>query len=1117
MAGVRIGILGPLEARDETGRPVEISGPRLRALLVRLALEPGRPVSASRLLDDLWDGAPPGGNALQALVSRLRAATGRDLVEHSPAGYRLALDPAAVDAVAFERAVTAARTLSSPSERAASLRQALDIWRGPALADVADADFARARAARLEELRLTAFEDRMEAELTLGESVSLIPELEAIATAHPLRERLRGLLMRALNAAGRPADALRVYEETRELLSEHLGVDPAPDLAALHLSILRRDPPTTAAPPRFAANPRPAASSPTAPETRFAAGPPATGTPLAAEPQPGAKAEQRAKAQVEPAPAVEERRTNLSAGLTSFVGRDEEIRQLGKMLGESRLVTLTGPGGAGKTRLASEAAAPLVDRLPDGVWFVPLAPMAPGGTGDAVAQAVLVALDVPDLLRQAEGRSAPRPLDRLADLLATRRTLLVLDNCEHVLDGVAAAADRVLAAAPEVRVLATSREPLGITGETLYPVPSLALPPAGAGPATALEHAATRLLADRASAVRPGFTVDETNVADLVEICRALDGIPLAIELAAARLRSLTPAQVAARLGDRFRLLTGGSRTALPRHRTLRAVVDWSWDLLDDDERTVLARLSVFAGGATPEAAERVCGAGLSADVIDVVASLVDKSLVMADGDAEPRYRLLETVRVYARERLDESGETDAVRAAHAAFFLELAERAEPELRRSDQLAWVERLTTERDNHNAAFQTVLENGDVRNGLRLVSALVWYWLMRDLEREACTWAAAVHRLAGDEPPPGLEEEYALCAFSGTVITRADQDGPAPEFFGETIAELLRFLPERPRHPLSVIARPASHLFVNEVPAAAEGFRELTGHPDPWVGAIAKTLLTFITLHSGDVEASYASARESYEGFRAIGDRLGMGITLTVLLHISLSQGRPEEAVEYGEEARRYAAQGVNPDQGSTLLIRLAGARAALGDTERAYRELAEGIRTAVRIGEYADATVGYITQAEFHMRDGDLAAAYESARRALELVEPRAARQDFHSATTLTYSRLGTLAAAEGDFERAAEWHARALRHVDPKSMLVNHTIASVVEGIAGLAVARGEFERAAELLGMAHGARGFNDEQGYDRREVIAAVLPVLGQDAFDAAYERGRSATLEDALALTP
>ncbi|MEV4259333.1 hypothetical protein AB0J52_39760, partial [Spirillospora sp. NPDC049652] len=527
--------------------------------------------------------------------------------------------------------------------------------------------------------------------------------------------------------------------------------------------------------------------------------------------------------------------------------------------------------------------------------------------------------------------------------------------------------------------------------------------------------------------------------------------IPLAIELAAARLRALTPAQVAARLGDRFRLLTGGSRSALPRHRTLRAVVDWSWELLDDAERTVLARMSVFASGATPEAAERVCGRDLPADVIDVIASLVDKSLVMADGDAEPRYRLLETVRVYARERLDETGETAATRAEHAAHYLELAETAEPQLRRSDQLLWIERLTAERDNFNAAFQTVVDTRDVRTGLRLVTALVWFWLMRDLEREACAWATAVHRIAGDEPPPGLGEEYAICVFTGTAVASASGEGIAPQLFGDTILDLLRFLPERPRHPMAVAARPVARLFAADLPAAAEGFRGLVDHPDPWIGSIAKTMLTFNALHEGDLDAAQELAQQSYGEFRDLGDRFGMGVTSLVLLQISLSRGKPEEAIAYGEEARRYSAQGVNPEQGSIVLINLAEARAQLGDIERAHRELAEGIRTALRTGEYADATRGYLTQAELYQDAGDLASARAAAELALDLVEPRVSRGDFRQAGTLTYSRLGTLAALEGDIGRAVEWHARALEHIDPKSLLVNHSLAKVVEGLAVLA------------------------------------------------------------------
>ena len=293
------------------------------------------------------------------------------------------------------------------------------------------------------------------------------------------------------------------------------------------------------------------------------------------------------------------------------MGREEELGRLGKLLGESRLVTLTGPGGAGKTRLSVEASGRLAGELADGIWFVPLAPVR-----DAldVPQAVLTAIGVQDAgwLDPAEAArlAALAPAERLADVLARRELLLVLDNCEHLVDAVARLAGLVLSRAPGVRILATSREPLGITGETLCPVPSLELPPEDAGAEEAARFAAVALFTDRAAAVRPGFTVDHATAGPVVRICRALDGIPLAIELAAARLRALTPAQVADRLDDRFGLLSMGSRSALPRHQTLRAIVDWSWELLDEPERVALRRLSVFRGGATPESAEAVCALG---------------------------------------------------------------------------------------------------------------------------------------------------------------------------------------------------------------------------------------------------------------------------------------------------------------------------------------------------------------------------------------------------------------------------------------------------------------------------------------------------------------------------
>ncbi|HEX4257286.1 MAG TPA: BTAD domain-containing putative transcriptional regulator, partial [Streptosporangiaceae bacterium] len=571
-------------------------------------------------------------NALQALVSRLRQAAGRDLAEYASGGYRLAIDPAGIDAVAFEHLVSRGRAALSAGEapRAVTfLADALALWRGPALADVADAPFAAGPVTRLEELHVAAAEDLAEGRLALGQGAELVPDVEELASAHPLRERLCGQLMRALYAAGRQAEALSVYDQTRRVLADRLGVDPSPELAAVHLAILRADP---------------ALAGPATDLPYLKKETPTSGGANGSRPAQPDNNEPAGDGSARPTGRAPDRGGNLPAQLTSFVGREDELERVGKQLGDTRLVTLIGPGGAGKTRLALEAAAVKATEMPDGAWFVPLAPVR---DGTEIPAAVLAALGVPELVWVSDARRAlaPPPLDRLADALASQRLLLVLDNCEHVIDAVARVAARVLADAPGVRILATSREPLGVTGETLCPVPSLPLPPSGTGAAEAAGYAAIRLFRDRAAAVRPGFTVDADTVRPVIAICTALDGIPLAIELAAARLRSLTLAQVENRLGDRFRLLATGPRATPDRHQTLRAIVDWSWDLLSEPERAVLRRLAVFRGGATPDAAEQVCGPlappgdrgrdAADTDVIDVVASLVDKSLVTATGDID--------------------------------------------------------------------------------------------------------------------------------------------------------------------------------------------------------------------------------------------------------------------------------------------------------------------------------------------------------------------------------------------------------------------------------------------------------------------------------------------------
>jgi predicted ATPase/DNA-binding SARP family transcriptional activator len=589
---VRISILGPLEVRVGFGDPVDVVGPRLRRLLVRLALDPDRVVLTGQLVDSVWGEDPPAGvtNALQSLVSRLRRLL-PDTVESHPAGYRLALEPDAVDIVRFKSLALAGHEelRSDPRQAGATLREALALWRGPALADAADAHFAQAAAARLDELRLGALEDRIEADLATTADGALVAELEELVTAHPLRERLCGQLMRALTRSGRQAEALAAYQRLRTRLADELGIDPSEELKAVHLDVLRGE----LAPPR-----RPA--------------PPTAG----------------------PVPAAT--RTNLRAQITSFVGRDGDIARIASVFADARPVTLVGPGGCGKTRLAAEAAARMLERMPDGVWMVELGSVVDGAD---LPQALLSLLGARELgLLPRRGASAVPPRERLVEAVGDKHLLLVMDNCEHVLAAGAALVDWLLARCPALRVLATSREPLGIIGEVLHPVLPLALPDAQATPAEALRYPAVRLFADRGAAVRPGFGVDQTNLEWVRQICVALDGIPLAIELAAARLRALSPRQIAARLDDRFRLLAGGGRPVLPRHQTLRAVVDWSWNLLGDSERILLRRLAVFSGGATLEAVEQVCAGpglpGLDADeVLYLLAALVDKSLASAESE----------------------------------------------------------------------------------------------------------------------------------------------------------------------------------------------------------------------------------------------------------------------------------------------------------------------------------------------------------------------------------------------------------------------------------------------------------------------------------------------------
>ena len=507
---VQIGILGPFEVHTDDGKSLDIPGARLRGLLVALALTAGHAASKASLVDWIWGENPPADatNSLQQLVSRLRKVLPAGTIEGQVDGYRLTVEPDSVDAVRFERLLNAVQAgADDAARRVRLLREALGLWRGAAMQDVGiqDSPAFDAAAVRLEALRLTTMEERFDAEVGLGRGAELVTELTDLVAAHPLRERLVAALMRSLVAAGRDTEALMAYQRTREVLAEVLGVDPSPELSALHVALLR-----------------------------------------------GELAQRK-----------QDRKTNLRAELTSFVGKEADVAAVRELIADHRLTTIIGPGGAGKTRLATETAHTLLGDLPDGVWLVELA--AVGADGD-VAQSALAGFGLRDAL--LGGTSHAEPSDRLVAALRDREALLILDNCEHVIESAAAFAHRVLGECPRLRILATSREPLGITGEALWFVEPLALPSEDSDPAEIEASPAVRLLRDRAGAGRKGL--DAHALATMVRVCRALDGMPLAIELAAARLRTMPIDQLAQRLDDRFRLLTGGSRTAWARSRNRR-------------------------------------------------------------------------------------------------------------------------------------------------------------------------------------------------------------------------------------------------------------------------------------------------------------------------------------------------------------------------------------------------------------------------------------------------------------------------------------------------------------------------------------------------------------------
>lgn len=1028
-------MLGPLEVRTDDGGSADVPGARLRGLLIALALKPGHVVAKASLVDWIWGEHPPAdaANALQRLASRLRKALPDGVVEGRTDGYRLAVEPDAVDAVRFERLVRAGQTRDEDgSPRVRLLREALGLWRGAALQDVGLRDSAAfdAAVARLEGLRLTALEDRVDAELGLGNGAELVTELTDLVAAHPVRERLAAALMRALAAAGRDSEALLVYQRTREALADALGVDPSPELAALHVALLRG----------------------------------------------------------ESGRREEGRRTNLRAELTSFVGRQDDVAAVRGLVARHRLTTVIGPGGAGKTRLATETARSLVGDLPDGVWLVELA--AVGADGD-VARSALAGLGLRDtLLGQAPNAE---PTDRLIAAIREREALLILDNCEHVIESAAVFAHRLLGECRRLRILATSREPLGITGEALWPVEPLALPARDAGPDEIESAPAVRLLLDRAGAVRRDVTLDAGTLASMERVCRALDGMPLAIELAAARLRTMSVDQLAHRLDDRFRLLTGGSRTALPRHRTLRAVVDWSWELLGEAERVVLRRLSVFSGGASLEAAERVCagdGAGRE-QILELLTALTEKSLLVAEGGAVPRYRMLGTIKEYAGQRLAEAGESDRARHAHLACFTELTETADPHLRRAGQVEWLARLAAEHDNIGAAMRGALAAGEAQGAMRLAAGAGWYWWLGGHRTEGIELLTAAARTPGE-----ADDEVRAMVYALIVLYLGDGRGDQRQA-AQWIHEAYRFSRRGPRRsPLLRLVEPLEHM-LRAPDAYLTAFEPLLDNEDPWVRALARLQLGKMRIvHGQGGREADAYLETALTEFRALGERFGIMFALSELAGRMAVRGEFAGACAYYEEAVAVVTEvGATED-----VIRLRSQQAwlyrLLDDEKACAAALAEAQRCAARV-TWPDALAELaFVKAGLARWGGDAAEAREQLRVATSLLGDQA---ELAHMRAVRHDLLGYLA---DDLDEARAHRAAACAAAAESGYPL--AIAQVLVGVADLALRRDEHEQAVRLLAASAAARGLPDRTHPDAARIETAARHRLGDARFAEAVREG-------------
>jgi len=849
----------------EDGEAVAVGGPKARALLARLIWHAPDPVSVDQLMEAMWGESPPKSavHAISVYASRLRSVLPDGAIASVSGGYRLAAPFGEVDRERFDELCTDSKLAvqNGDTEKAAAvLRTALDIWRGPAFDDLRYNRSFQDMSEQLEETRLQTLEDWFDLELTLGHHRDVLGEIAAHSQGHPLRERIRGQLMLALYRAGRQAEALAVLTDLRELLKEELGMEPSPDLADLEVRILQQDPAL-----------RHEAQSPSGAD--------------------------------EPV-TLESQRTNLPSQATPFIGRQQETAAITELLGsdEVRLVTLTGPGGIGKTRLSLQVAADLLDEFHDGAVFVELASIADSGlVGSVIAGTFGITTD-----------SEEDSLKALVGLLAKKEMLLVIDNFEHVIDA-APLVGELIAGAPAVKVLTSSREVLRVYGEHEYPVPPLGLPEDSTSPtaATISESEAVSLFIQRARAAQPSFEIDETNAATIAEICRRLDGLPLAIELAAARVRLFDTETLLARLSDSLKTLTGGARDLPSRLQTIRGAIEWSYDWLDENEQTLFARLGVFRSGRSGAAVETVGGPGLAIDVWDGLESLLNKNLLRRDDgpEGEARFVMLETIHAYASERLADSDEADDIHKRHAEFFAALAEQASTELAGQDQHMWLNRLTMDYENLRKAMEWALDGGDVPTGLRIVAALGRYWRFKNFLLEGHRWGRRALTVVEQAPEPVQGQVFQGAAYMEWMVE--NDQGEATRLYERSL----------------VIDRKSNN------------------H-----SAVAETLIMLGYTSTDPSDVQIDNTEEGIALAREIGDQSQVAHGLNVLGEIYKLQGRYEEARQAYEEALPITRQTGNRLREGMLLDNLGMVAFLQDDFEQAKERRLEYFKLALEIGD-----------------------------------------------------------------------------------------------------------------------------------------------------------------------